>query len=320
MKRPEGFDKPPVQRQPARPEASTPAPKASRAAGVAVAEPPTREPDAPRDAADTVGDPSRPTEPRRSAGEGIARSARAGIRAAAKARRRFEKAEVRRFTAYLRRRRRNWLIAIGAVLGLVAVVAAVAFSPAMALRVIRVEGASRVPATSIVEALGDQLGTPLALLDSDAIHRTLEGFTLIQSYSTESHPPDTLVVRIVERDPIGAEKTATGYDLVDSAGVVISSSPEPPAGYPLLDSPSPVALAAAGEVVRALPADIRAQVVTVRAATRDDVTLGLSEGPQVVWGSADDSVLKAAVLARLMGASPGASQYDVSSPDAPTAR
>ena len=245
------------------------------------------------------------------------RSARSRIRAAARERKRDERAEVRRFTVASRRRRRNWLIAGGALLGMIGIVAAVAFSPVTAVRVIQVEGASRVPAASIVTALGDQLGTPLALVDEGAVHRALSTFTLIQSYSVEAHPPDTLVVRIVERDPVGSEKTASGYDLVDSAGVVISSTPDRPAGYPVLVVTTPRALAAAGEVVRSLPADVRAQLDQVRAETKDDVTLTLTTGPTVVWGSAEDSVLKAAVFARLVAAAPGATRYDVSSPSNP---
>ncbi|WP_082513579.1 MULTISPECIES: FtsQ-type POTRA domain-containing protein [unclassified Leifsonia] len=254
----------------------------------------------------------RPQEPTRSAW-----ATAAGIRAAKRDRRRYERAEVRRFTAASRRRRRTWLISGGALLAMVLVVAGTAFSPMMALRVVTVEGAQRVAPTQIVTALSDQLGTPLPLLDLAAVRDKLSDMTLIQSYSTESHPPDTLVIRIVERDPIGAAPTDAGFDLVDSAGVVISSSPDRPAGYPVLDTPTPKALAAAGEVVRALPADLRATLDSVRAETRDDVTLQLVGGPAVVWGSADDSVIKAAVLARLMAVAPGAANYDVSSPSSP---
>ncbi|MET0975255.1 MAG: FtsQ-type POTRA domain-containing protein [Leifsonia sp.] len=294
MKRPQGFEAPPPRRQ------ADPEPGSDRRSRDSVApvllidRPPAHDGDEPRE-----------------------RSSSARVRSAARLRKRFERAEVRRFTVASRRRRRNWLIAGGAVAALIAIVVGVGFSPIMALRVVQVDGASRVPSTDIVAALGDQLGTPLALIDMDTVHERLSAFTLIQSYSTESHPPDTLVVRIIERDPIGAVKTAAGYDLVDSAGVVIASSADRPAGFPALTTPSPTALAAAGEVVRSLPADVRAQLDTVTAETRDDVTLQLATGTRVVWGSSDDSALKAVVFARLLAAAPGASLYDVSSPSSP---
>lgn len=241
----------------------------------------------------------------------------AQVRRAAKVRRRYERAERKRFTAASRRRRRNWLIAGGVSLALVLGVAVVAFSPAMSVRVIEVAGTSRIPAASIVTALGTQVGTPLALVDQGAVHDELAAFTLIQSYSVEAKLPDTLLVRVVERDPIGAVKTASGFDLVDSAGVVISSTPDLPAGFPQLEAVSPTAIAAAGEVMRSLPAEIRAQVTSVRAETRDDVTLELGPATTVVWGSADDSSLKAAVFASLLAVAPGVSRYDVSAPDSP---
>jgi cell division protein FtsQ len=46
------------------------------------------------------------------------------------------------------------------------------------------------------------------------------------------------------------------------------------------------------------------------------VTLGLTDGRTIRWGSADDSARKAQVLAALMS-QPG-KVYDVSSPDLPT--
>ena len=75
--------------------------------------------------------------------------------------------------------------------------------------------------------------------------------------------------------------------------------------------------------MRSLPEAIRAQVTAVAASTADDVTLTLGgTNTQVVWGSADDSALKAVVLETMMAARPPASVsvYDVSSPRAVVVR
>jgi hypothetical protein len=71
------------------------------------------------------------------------------------------------------------------------------------------------------------------------------------------------------------------------------------------------------EVLLALPPAVLAQVATITAQTKDDVTLTLTGSSQrVAWGSADDSVEKAAVLTSLIalhkGDGPG--EYDVSAP------
>ncbi|MET1018894.1 MAG: FtsQ-type POTRA domain-containing protein, partial [Microterricola sp.] len=249
-------------------------------------------------------------------------SARARLRAATKARRAYERAEVRRFTRHLRRRRTAWLTGIGAVLALAIFVAVGTFSPLMALTTIQVEGTNRLLASDVSAALGGQLGTPLPLVDLGEVKTDLSQFSLIQSFSTESRPPNTLVVRIVERTPIGAIAGANGFDLVDAAGVVIQTTPERPEGFPVVEAAGAEGLAAAGSVVQALPDEIRPQVDVVRAASTDDVSLGLVGGASVAWGSAEESALKALVLSKLMAAAPPGtvSVYDVSSPASPVVR
>ena len=247
------------------------------------------------------------------------------FRAARRARKLYEREEVRRFTWRSRRRRNVWLAALGILATLVAFVLVGTFSPLMALRTIEVVGANRVPAENIQSALDGQLGTPLPLLDFAAVKEDLSAFTLIQSYVTESRPPNTLVVRIVEREPLGALVTEGGFDLVDAAGVVIQSSVERPAGYATIEARAGVGSAgfrAATAVIAALPPDIRSTLDTVTAATTDDVTLTLAGGARVVWGSAEKSDFKAVVLAALIVSHPVGSvgEYDVSSPDSAVLR
>ncbi|TFD51614.1 FtsQ-type POTRA domain-containing protein, partial [Cryobacterium frigoriphilum] len=252
-------------------------------------------------------------------------AARAGLRAAKRARRRYERQEVRRFTWRSRRRRTNWVVSLGAVAVMTLSVVGAGYSPLMALRTIEVVGASRVPADALVAALDSQVGTPLPLIDFGLVKNELSEFMLIQSYVTESRPPGTLVVRIVEREPIGALASAAGFDLVDAAGVVIESSPERPAGYPLIEADKGVESAgfrAVTAVVSALPDSIRSQLDTVGAETKDDVTLNLVGGARVVWGSSEESEYKAVVLGALMVGHPvgTVNEYDVTSPDSAVLR
>ena len=249
------------------------------------------------------------------------RADRPSVWRAARARRRREREEVRRFKAVSRRRRRAWIGSVGGVLVLAAACVGVAYTPVMAVRDIQVEGAKLVSSDLIVRDLESQRGTPLTLVDQSAIKAALVAYPLIQSYSVESRPPSTLVIRIVERQPVGLITDGDSFDLVDVAGVVLSSGPERPEGYPLMvfdgDSASS-GFAAAASVLRALPDDVRRSVDEITATTVDDVTLTLAgEGAVVTWGSAEDSNAKAVALERLMAAYPPASvaRYDVSSPD-----
>ncbi|MBF4615274.1 FtsQ-type POTRA domain-containing protein [Curtobacterium sp. VKM Ac-1376] len=245
-------------------------------------------------------------------------------RVAKRRRRLLERAEVRRFTRRSRHRRAAWTTAAGVVVVLGVSILVAVYSPLMALRTIEVQGTNRVDETALRQALSDQIGTPLARLDFDAIKRDVAGFPLIESYVTEEAPPHTLVVTVTERTPVVAVRSGTTFDLVDPAGIVVQSSPKRPASMPLAD----IARARLGsssfrtmtEVVLALPSTVRSQVTRVAGSTADDVTLTLEDGSTVVWGNPDESEAKAALLAALVkdhGArNPGVVvEYDVSSPD-----
>ncbi|HEU5222962.1 MAG TPA: FtsQ-type POTRA domain-containing protein [Candidatus Lumbricidophila sp.] len=246
------------------------------------------------------------------------------VRQAQRERRRVERRELKRFTADRRRRRRNWLIGAGSVLGVTAVILAIAYSPLMALRAIRIEGATKVSVPELQQALASSLGTPLPMLRSSDIQAALQRFPLLESYTTEIIPPSTLVVRVIERQPIGVVKHGDRYDVVDAAGVLLDQVASRPAGYALIDAGDTggTGFRAAAAVMRSLPAEVRAQVVEVTAQTADDVRLTLAGNVQVLWGNESDVALKASVLAKLMAAAPPKSvnQYDVSSPLAPTTR
>ena len=198
----------------------------------------------------------------------------------------------------------TWLV-IGGIFVLLLVVLGVAvFSPILALKTIRIEGASAVKATAVRSALDDQLGTPLALLDTGRIDRDLSRFALIRSYVIEIVPPSTLVVRIVERRAIAVMADGSTFDQVDPAGVVLKTSPTR-AGLPIIDIGSAKAgspaFGAAVKVLLALPSSVAGRVQTVSASTLDNVSLTLTgDNHTVIWGSADDSDQKAATLARLL--------------------
>lgn len=312
MKRPEGFDKGAEQPK-ARPPARKPQVESRRAPSVArstTARSTTARSDTKRAPVREVAGPSRP------------RTARAEFAAAERRRKREERAEVRRFTRGARRRRVGWLGALSVVLVLGLLVLGAVFSPILALRHVVVDGTQRLDAETLAKSVDGQLGVPLALLDEDRIRTELGAFTLIRSYVTELVPPDTLLIHIVERAPIGVLATAEGFQLTDPAGVAIETTTARPKGYPQIELASGEDVSGAGfrsmaDVLLALPPSVLAQVDTVAASTRDDVTLTLTGSAQrVVWGSADDSDSKAGVLTGLIalhkGDGPG--EYDVSAP------
>ncbi|WP_187976191.1 FtsQ-type POTRA domain-containing protein [Mycetocola sp. JXN-3] len=240
-------------------------------------------------------------------------------REAKRERKRFERAEVRRFTVRSRRRRRAWLIGIGSVAAVALLAVIVSYTPILSVRKIEVRGTERLSASSLEHKLSGELGTPFPLVDQSAIKAVLTEFPLIESYRVESSPPSTLILRIVERTPVGVVAVDGGFELVDAAGVVIERTGEKPADYPVITvdrSKSMDAFRAAAAVLRTMPEDLRVKVSSIGATTRDDVTFGLVDSETVVlWGDASDGVVKAKLLEALMRAQPDAQRFNVTSPE-----
>lgn len=302
-----GFEDPDPPREPdppAAPDPPVPAP-APASAELAVDDAPS---------AETV--PLEPAPPKADV-----REAKRRLREAEKSRRRRERGEQRRFTSHLRRRRRYWIVAGAAVVGLALFVAAGVFTPLMAVREVRIVGAQQANVADLELAMSRFEGVPLALVSDQEVHSVLEPFPLIERYAIERIPPQTLVLRIEERDAVVAIERDGAFALYDPAGVLLGSVAERPEGVPLasgavLDTSSP-AFQAAARIVRDLPADVRAGVVGVQASTPQDVSFALSGGTQVVWGGPEETQRKAVVLRSMIASLGFPEMIDLSAPDNP---
>lgn len=246
---------------------------------------------------------------------------------ASRARRRFERGEARRFTQRSLQRRQRALIGGGIAAGVLLLIGLVAYSPLFMVRTIEVVGTSRIDSTVVSSALAGQIGRPLSLVDYGEIQRVLGGFTLIQSYATESRPPNSLVVRITEREPAVAVPTAAGFDLIDPAGVLVEHSAAAVPGYPAIDPTVTVVgspgFVAATRVLDSLAPELRLGVASISAPTPDSVSFVLPDaGKTVIWGSSEQSALKSRILTQLLAQAQlsGAGQIDVSSPEVPVLR
>ncbi len=221
MQRPDGFDKSP------KPDAR-PAGRVAREARVSrpAPEKPRKAPKPPRDTS--------AREARRDARRD-ASAARGDARRAAAERRRYERAEVKRFTRRQRTRRIAVAVTVSVVGLVVALVLVAIFSPILSLRTVVVDGTSRVDASAVSSAIEEQLGTPLALIDYGKIDAALREFPVIRSYTTETIPPGTIAVHIVEREPVvSVALPAGGYVFVDAAGVTVQQSNDRLPGVPLV--------------------------------------------------------------------------------------
>ena len=227
--------------------------------------------------------------------------------------------------------RRRWLAwrylaVLGAVL-LAAVVMLwlVYFSSVFAAKSIDVTGLkgagpSTLTAAQVRRAADVPMGTPLVKQDLDAIRARVLSLDAVASVDVSREWPDKIRLAITERVPVAVVEIGGKLHALDVHGDVFGGYAKAPRHLPKVETPSGTSVAALGEAARvagALPSSLLKRVDHVEVRTVDQVSLRLHDGRTVVWGSADQSAVKAQVLAALMKARPRATHYDVSVPGQP---
>lgn len=222
----------------------------------------------------------------------------------------------------VRRRRRRLLVALGIGLLLVAAVWGLWFSPLFATRTVDVRGTSLLTPEQVTDAAQVPPDLPLPQQDRAAIGARIRTLAPVREVEVVRSWPHTLGIRISERTPVVAFTANGGFLLVDSEGVAYAQVPEQPADLLRAEGDGIDAdvTSAVGRTIGALPDDIRAQVLGVRADSPAAITLELDSGTRVVWGDPENAELKGQVLAVLRDQVPDARDYDVSIPAFPTTR
>ena len=218
-------------------------------------------------------------------------------------------------------------ISVGSIAILLAIVAGATFSPALAIKEIYVTGTERIQPELISKALQGHIGTPLPLLDENAVAKSLASFALIESFSATAVPPNGLQVKISERQAISVVAVKGERWLYDPAGVKVAQatgSEELPEIQISEEPKNSQRYRNAIEVLMALPEDLLHQVEFIEARSKDDVQMSLrtSREQRIIWGDSSDSVLKSKVLQALMAnhRKTQSVTFDVSSPNAPVVR
>lgn len=195
------------------------------------------------------------------------------------------------------------------------------FTPIMSARDIVVVGIGAVTREEILTAAAVAPGTPLLQIDTDAVAERVATIRRVASARVQREYPSALRITIVERVPIVVKDYPDGPHLFDRDGVDFATGP-PPANLPILETANPgpndPATKAALEVMLALPPEVAGQIGRIAAPSVASITLTLTDGRVVVWGTTDRTEEKALKLAALL-TQPGKT-YDVSSPDLPTVK
>lgn len=213
----------------------------------------------------------------------------------------------------------TWLIVLTIVsvgLGLI-----LYFTPLMSARAIVVTGTGAVTREEAVDTAKVTLGTPLLQIDTDQVADRVAGIRRVASARVQREYPSTLRITIVERVPVVVKDFPDGPHLFDRDGVDFATAPPPPGlAYIDVDKPGPSdpPTMAALQVMTALNPEVVGQVSRIAAPSIASITLTLTDGRTVVWGTTDRTEEKAEKLSALL-TQPGQT-YDVSSPDLPTVK
>ena len=184
-------------------------------------------------------------------------------------------------------------------------------------------GGPWVDQAAVLALASTQEGTALLRVDTGAIQEQLQALPGVAQANVQRAFPRGLTLEITPREGVALVRLDdASVQLVGGDGVVITTMEEAaaPGELPVLtvDMAMPDAGTAVNEaltVLATMPTELRAQVAEAGATGPRTVTLVLTDGAEVVWGSAQEAELKAAVLATLLPV--GADHYDVSEPKTP---
>ncbi|MEU4203177.1 FtsQ-type POTRA domain-containing protein [Streptomyces sp. NPDC045470] len=194
---------------------------------------------------------------------------------------------------------------------------------------VKVSGTGVLTVDEVVRAAAVPMDTPLASVDKKAVaDRVRAKLPRVKSVAVRRSWPHTVSLKVTERQPELVIQTGGKFVEVDAEGTRFATVAAAPKGVPLLemavrDSPGLRRFGAdrlrraAGTVVTALPKALHQDVRTVEVRSFDAITLKLTGGRTVVWGSDERSTAKAKVLAAALKAARDARHFDVSVPTAP---
>lgn len=165
-------------------------------------------------------------------------------------------------------------------------------------------------------------GTPLISIDLDAVTARVEAVPGVADAAVTRHWPGTLDVVATARVPVAVVAANSSWYLLDATGYPYQQVAVRPSGLISLRLATPgstdAATLAGLQVVQALPIGALPPIASVTARSAYDITIELTDGRSVQWGSPADSARKAQVLPPLL-AQPGTS-FDISDPEFVTVR
>nr|WP_203615325.1 FtsQ-type POTRA domain-containing protein [Streptomyces sp. SID13726] len=198
---------------------------------------------------------------------------------------------------------------------------------------VSVSGTRVLTRDQVLEAADVPVGSPLISVDTDAIEARLRRkLPRIDVVDVVRSWPHGIGLKVTERTPVLLVQKGRNFVEVDDEGVRFATVSKAPKGVPALQLTlsQPGSRAASlrrfgedrlvREAVRVagdIPAAVARVTRSVKVRSYDDISLELSDGRTVEWGSSEKGATKARTLTALMKAAPDARHFDVGVPTAP---
>lgn len=217
----------------------------------------------------------------------------------------------------------RWFM-LGGGLILSLLVAAAYLTPMLSISKIEVVGVNRVDAEEIIKRLNPVIGVSLTTVSEEQVTSMLEEFALIDTVALESRPPNTLLVRIQERQPIAIVRTSGKDFLYDAAGIQIAEATEKDS-LPMLKgvgNPSgSKKFETCIKILLEMPSTLFEELQTVELSGSSAVLRVRNYDFDVFWGDSSQAALKAEVLNSILESLDSDPKLvDVSSPLAPVVK
>ncbi|MET7361485.1 FtsQ-type POTRA domain-containing protein [Streptomyces sp. NPDC005562] len=205
-------------------------------------------------------------------------------------------------------------------------------SQLLRLEQVKASGTEVLTPREVREAADAPVGAPLISVDTEAVEDRLRSkLPRIDSVDVVRSWPHGIGLKVTERKPVLLIEKGGKFVEVDAKGVRFATVDQAPKAVPRLELAPDRESGAASlrrfgtdrllrEAVRVagdLPPTVAGATRTVKVRSFDAISLELSGGRTVAWGSGEKGRTKASTLIALMKAAPKASHFDVSVPTAP---
>ena len=196
------------------------------------------------------------------------------------------------------RRRLRWFTVLGLGVAGIILVLVLLTSPLLSVRKVEVEGvvyANPELVASIVDSID---GEPILTVDLDAAEDKLLMIPWVRQARVSMHLPSRVTIEVVERAPIAFFRSVDGFNrVIDRDGRVLDVIEGDPVDFTPIIGTGPNLSAGqnteqpflgAAELINALPSELRSRLLTVTVSAEGEVSLGLTNDVEVLFGRPDD--------------------------------